>query len=150
MEWVQKFSQEALFIKINFEKAYDRIELNFILTMLKALGFGPLFLHSIQMLFRDASAILTMNGFQSQDITLARFIRQGCPLAPPFFWLVTEAFSYFWPTMLFKAILRVSLSLIPRINSLMVISLMILSSPFEKMSNLFLFPFNACIPFLWS
>jgi len=47
MEWTHKFGKEALFIKIDFEKAYDRVEWNFILNMLKDLGFGPLYLYSI-------------------------------------------------------------------------------------------------------
>lgn len=149
MKWAQNSIQEALFIRINFEKSYDRIEWNFILAMLKDLGFGPLFLHSVQILFRNASSILTMNGSQYQAITLAHFICQRCPLAPSLFMLETEAFTFFWSSILLKFIVRVSLSLIPIISSLMVILLMILSSPFKNISNLFLLPCNACIPFVW-
>lgn len=50
-----------MFIKIDFEKAYDRIEWQFILSMLKALGFGLVFINSISMLFKDASAISNLN-----------------------------------------------------------------------------------------
>lgn len=34
-------------MKIDFEKAYDHIEWNFIIDMLEALGFGPIFLQYI-------------------------------------------------------------------------------------------------------
>ena len=44
MEWAQVSNQEALFIKIDFEKAYDRIEWNFILSMLQDLRFGLVFI----------------------------------------------------------------------------------------------------------
>ena len=74
MQWAQSSGQDALFIKIDFEKAYDHIEWRFILAMLQALGFGPYFLRSINMLFKDAFAILTMNNAQSQSILLARFV----------------------------------------------------------------------------
>jgi len=94
MQWAQSLGQDALFIKIDFEKAYDRIEWRFILAMLQVIGFGPYFLRSINMLFRYASVILTMNNAQSQSILLARSVQQGCPLAPSLFILATEAFSY--------------------------------------------------------
>ena len=44
MEWERVSNQEAMFIKIDFEKAYDRIEWNFILSMLQALGFFHVFI----------------------------------------------------------------------------------------------------------
>ena len=44
MEWARHSKQQAIFLKIDFAKAYDRIEWPFILTMLEALGFGPTFL----------------------------------------------------------------------------------------------------------
>jgi len=47
MEWARVSDQEALFIKIDFEKTYDKIEWQFILSMLQELGFGPVFLHYI-------------------------------------------------------------------------------------------------------
>jgi len=61
MEWSQILGQNILFTKIDFEKAYDCIEWYFILAMLKALNFGPMFINFISMLFKDASAILNLN-----------------------------------------------------------------------------------------
>jgi len=49
-----------MFIKIDFEKAYNNIEWWFIISMLKVLGFGPMFINSISMLLKDASAILNL------------------------------------------------------------------------------------------
>lgn len=94
MEWVRSSVQDALFIKIKFEKAYHRIEWYFITIMLNALGFGPHFISSIKMLFWDASIVLTMNGSQFESIPLSRSMHQGFPLAPSLFILVMEAFSY--------------------------------------------------------
>lgn len=53
MEWAHSYNQDALFSKIDFEKAYDQIEWNFIIDMLEALGFGPIFLQYV---------VITMNG----------------------------------------------------------------------------------------
>jgi hypothetical protein len=94
MEWARQSKQAALFLKIDFAKAYDRIEWPFILAMLQALGFGPQFLHSVEMLFGDASACITINGAQSDTFGLFRSIRQGCPLAPALYVLAAEGFGY--------------------------------------------------------
>lgn len=60
MEWDRISGQNIIFIKIDFEKAYDCIEWWFILSMLKVLCFRPMFINSISMLFKDASAILNL------------------------------------------------------------------------------------------
>lgn len=62
MEWARRSNQKAVFIKIDFAKAYDRIEWPFILAMLQDLGFGPNFIQSVRILFADASAFITING----------------------------------------------------------------------------------------
>ena len=62
--------------------------------ILLALGFGPYFIFSVKILFREASEVLTMNGSQSQSISLALLVHQGCSLAPSLFILAVEAFSY--------------------------------------------------------
>jgi hypothetical protein len=40
MEWAKETSQQALFLKIDFDKAYDWIDWTFITDMLTCLGFG--------------------------------------------------------------------------------------------------------------
>ena len=64
-----------LFLKIDFEKAYDKIEWSFILVMLSMLGFDPHFLQTIRMLFFNASIVLSMNNIQSPSIGLFHYVR---------------------------------------------------------------------------
>lgn len=61
MEWAYHSQQDILFLKINFEKAYDKIEWSLILYMLYAIGFGPNFIQTIIILFSKALAMLSLN-----------------------------------------------------------------------------------------
>lgn len=83
-----------MFLKIDFAKAYDCIEWPFILAMLQALGFSPIFLQSVQMLFGDASTCITINGWQSQAFGNFHSIQQGCPSVPSLYVLVVDGFGY--------------------------------------------------------
>lgn len=80
--------------KNDFEKAYDRIEWNFIIAMLKALGFGPRFIHSVSMLFHDAFVVLSLNNSVTKAIGVFRSVRQGCPVAPCMFWLLKPLVTF--------------------------------------------------------
>ena len=94
MEWARKSKQKAIFLKIDFSKAYDLIECPFILAMLQALGFGPNFIQSVEMLFGDATSCITINNSQSEAFGLFRSIRQGFLLAPVLYVLAAEGFGY--------------------------------------------------------
>ena len=94
MKWTHLSKQNILFIKIDFEKAYDWIEWRFILSMLKFVGFRPMFINSISMLFKYAFAILNLNNFQFDNSSLFQSIRQGCPVSPSLYILVAKALGY--------------------------------------------------------
>lgn len=94
MEWARKSKQPAIFLEIDFVKAYDRIAWPFILAMLQDLGFGPKFLQSMEILFGDANACITISNSQSGAFGIFHSIRQGFPLAPSLYVLVVEGFGY--------------------------------------------------------
>ena len=94
MEWATLSSQLILFIKIDFEKSYDRVEWNFILRMLWALGFGPQFIHYVSILFSNASTMIMTNGILFEPMNLQRLIQQGFPLLPFLYVLVVDALGY--------------------------------------------------------
>jgi hypothetical protein len=51
----------ALIIKIDFEKAYDRIEWHFIIPFLKTVAFIPFYIKEVQTLFSKAIVCLSSN-----------------------------------------------------------------------------------------
>ena len=55
---------------------------------------GPNFLQSVETLFGDANACITINSSQFEAFELFQSICQGCPLAPTLYVLVVEGFGY--------------------------------------------------------
>ena len=64
------------------------------LGMLKAFGFPYYFCKWVEILFKDASIVVEINGEFSKPIILQRSIRQGCPIAPSLFVIVVDALFY--------------------------------------------------------
>ena len=55
MEWVRSSSLDALFIKINFDKSYDKFEW-ILFGPIRSIGFGAYFIHSVETIFVDSSS----------------------------------------------------------------------------------------------
>ena len=94
MKWGKDNKQNVCMVLFDFEKAYDRIEWDFVLKIFERLGFPPSFCRWVDILFKDSNTIIQVNGELSNPIFLERSIRQGCPLAPSLFVLVADALSY--------------------------------------------------------
>lgn len=84
--------REMTFLQLDYSKAYDRMEWHFLHIGLQKLGFGPVFCRWVRILCEDAGAEIIVNGDLTRLIKLFRSVRQGCPLAPYLFVLVTDLF----------------------------------------------------------
>lgn len=91
-KWVEDLDQEAIFLSIDFAKAYDRVEWSFLMPMLRKMGFGETFISFVKVLISRASATVSVNGVLSRSFVISRSVRQGCPFAPFLFLLVRESF----------------------------------------------------------
>lgn len=91
MKWAKSSKQDTAIFLLDFEKAYDGVEWDFILTMLDAFGFPTELYNYVKILLKDAFAMIEVNGNLSHPIHLSRSIRQGRPLAPALFVIVSDA-----------------------------------------------------------
>ena len=80
----------GLAVFLDFEKAFDSIEWNFLFKVLDKLNFGPDFKNWVQTFYCNITSCVTNNGYASDFFNLERGVRQGCPLSGKLFVLGIE------------------------------------------------------------
>ena len=80
----------GVLMMLDFCKAFDSLEWNFLIDVLKRFNFGQSFIRWIQTLYNKPSACVKNNGYFSNNFPLHRGIRQGCPVSALLFIIATE------------------------------------------------------------
>ena len=88
-----KEDEQAAFIFLDQEKAFDRVNHNFLYKTMGAFGIGEEFIHWVSKVYSNASAVVNINGFLSKQISLKRGVRQGCPLSALLYVMVIEVLA---------------------------------------------------------
>lgn len=86
-------TKSEMIISLDAEKAFDRVEWNYLFTALKKFGFGNNIISWIRLLYTAPSASVKTNADSSSFFPLFRGTRQGCPLSPLLFALAIEPLS---------------------------------------------------------
>ncbi|XP_028058886.1 uncharacterized protein LOC114262720 [Camellia sinensis] len=90
--WV-KSKKAGLIFKIDFEKAFDFINWNFLFSMLANFGFGEKWISWIQKCVSTARISIFVNGSPTKEFNPQKGLRQGDPLSPFLFNLDVEALN---------------------------------------------------------
>ncbi|KAL4280388.1 hypothetical protein GQ457_03G004440 [Hibiscus cannabinus] len=90
---IHKSGSSGVAFKIDFRKAYDFVDWNFLMRIMKEMGFGDRWLGWILRCISTASISVLVNGVPSDRFYISKGLRQGCPLSPLLFNLVGEALS---------------------------------------------------------
>lgn len=80
--WTQLTSQPLIMLKLNFSKAYDSVSWTFLFCVMTQMNIPHTFVQMVQMLLMDASAAVAINGLCTEEFSIRKGVRQGCPLAP--------------------------------------------------------------------
>lgn len=94
MEWAQESNQDLVILMIDFEKAYDRANWNFLREAMRELDFHEEWIAQTAALYEGARSSVLVNGKQTQEYELERGVRRGCPMVPYIFFFVQEVFGY--------------------------------------------------------
>ena len=81
---------DSAFIFLDQEKAFDRVNHDFLYKMMHAFGIGTTFVNWVRRIYSNATIQVKVNGFLSGNILLNHGVRQGCPLSPFLYVLIIE------------------------------------------------------------
>jgi hypothetical protein len=90
ISWAHESQQNLMLLKLDFTKAYDVVTWRFLFAAMRKLETPQGFLHTVQLLFQDIKAAVSINGEVTEQFAICQGIRQGCPLALYLFLLVAE------------------------------------------------------------
>ena len=79
-----------MFISIDAEKAFDKIQHPFMIKTLQKAGIEVTYLNIIKAIYDKPTANIIFNGKKLKAFPLKSGIRQGCPLLPLLFNIVLE------------------------------------------------------------
>ena len=80
-------------LSLDQEKAFDRVDWSFMRSVLVSMGFGSSFVRWVKLFYTNVQSCVNVNGYLSPFFSLSRGVRQGCPLSPLLYVLVSEVLA---------------------------------------------------------
>lgn len=81
---------EGYLLKIDQEKAFDRVSHNYLFKVLEAMGFGNIFCKWIRIFYTDIYSAVKSNGHVTKYFPVKNSVRQGCPISAMLFVITAE------------------------------------------------------------
>jgi hypothetical protein len=79
---LHKNKDPGIILKLDYEKAYDRVNIDFLFEILKIRGFSETWIDWIKMVVLGGSVSVMANGEESSTFKIGKCLRLGDPLSP--------------------------------------------------------------------
>lgn len=93
IDYAEDLQLEGAILFLDFRKAFDTIEWNFLFTVLQKFGFKETFIQWIKVLYFDCKSCIFNYGHRSSIFNPFRGIRQGCPISALLYILAAEVMA---------------------------------------------------------
>jgi hypothetical protein len=80
-------------LKLDYKKAFDKVNLDFLDELLAKRNFSPIFRNLIRLITRGGSVAVKVNGVEGNSFVTGKGLRQGDPLSPLLFNFVIDVFT---------------------------------------------------------
>lgn len=104
--FIQKHRLAGLIFKVDFAKAFDTVDWDFLFELLEARGFGERWVGWIKSILVSSKAKFLINGKECGYVRYHRGLRQGDLLSPLFFVLVVDVLSTLFNNALNSGVLH--------------------------------------------
>ena len=93
MEYTKHKDIPGVAVFLDFKKAFDSVEFNYIQKCLEATNFGPDLRQWVYVFYHNISSCVLNNGHASEPFLLERGVRQGCPLSGMLFVIASKVLA---------------------------------------------------------
>ena len=90
MSYARNEKLEGVVLNLDQEKAFDRVDHDFLHKVMEKMNIGPYFRTWIKTLYAAITSNITNNGYLSAPVFISRGVRQGCPLSALLYVIVAE------------------------------------------------------------